>query len=117
MSNFSPYRIKFLLEQNGYGRVTDTQLAKLLNRKKHNIAMWKNKSPNLLDEIDYACGITGLTFTQLMNLPNKELMVALGKHPFVAYQWNRKRPQIIADLFYFFGATGLTFEMIYERHL
>lgn len=114
-SNFSPNRIKFLLEQNGYGRVTDTKLAEMLNRKKHNIAMWKNKSPDLLDRINDVCVKYDFTFYELMEVPNKNLVVLLGKHPLIAYQWEKKKPKLILDLINFFGTTGLTFEMIYKN--
>lgn len=109
--NFNPNKIKMLLEYKGYGRFTDKKLAIELDHHVNRIAMWKIKSPIILDKIRSS----GCTFKEFMNMEGKEAMFELNYNPRQFYRWNKKRPKLLTDLQTFFEKYNLTFEEIYEK--
>jgi hypothetical protein len=111
-SHFNPKKIKFLLEYEGFGRVTDNELAEMIGVKVDTIARWKNKSPDLFDRINQS----GITFYKLLEMPNDALLSVLGYKPSLLYNWNKKRPNLMIKMNQFFEKTNLTFEMIYETN-
>lgn len=110
-TNFDPNKIKCLLEYKGLGRYTDEELAKMWNVKKNTIARWKIQSPALFDKIHD----TGLTFFQLVEMPNQDLINLLKLHPNQVYKWNKKRPSLLINAESFFIVTGIKFEEIYKK--
>jgi hypothetical protein len=111
MTNFNPKKIKFLLEYEGFGRVTDIELANMIGVKVDTIARWKNKSPDLFDRINQS----GISFYRLLEMPNYQLLEVLKYKPSLLYNWNKKRPNLLIKMNQFFEKTNLTFEMIYEK--
>jgi hypothetical protein len=110
-SKFNPNRIKMLLEYKGHGRVTDSQLAEMFNVKVNTIARWKIKTHPLFDKINKS----GITFFKLTEMPNKDLVAALGLNPLMTYEWNKKRPKLFLSLAEFLEKHNLTFEEIYQK--